>query len=73
MEQNQSLNHSKWECKHHAVSIPKCHRWTLYAQLDLVDGRRLAEALLREPLTEVRLDEVDVFLCQGHDGGSING
>jgi hypothetical protein len=33
MEQNQSLSHSKWECKHHAVSIPKCRRRTLYAQL----------------------------------------
>jgi putative transposase len=28
-----SLNHSKWECKYHAVFIPKCPRKTLYVEL----------------------------------------
>ena len=33
MEDYQSLNHTKWECKYHVVFIPKCRRRTLYAQL----------------------------------------
>jgi len=36
------------------------------AQLDLIDRRRLAERLLREPTAEVVFDELDVFLRQGH-------
>lgn len=26
MDEQQSLNHSKWECKYHVVFIPKCRR-----------------------------------------------
>jgi putative transposase len=33
MDDYQSLNHTKWECKYHVVFIPKCRRRTLYAQL----------------------------------------
>ena len=29
----QSLSHSKWECKYHIVCIPKCRRRVLYEQL----------------------------------------
>lgn len=29
----QSLNHTKWECKYHVVFIPKCRRKTLYKEL----------------------------------------
>ena len=46
MDEQQSLNHSKWECKYHVVFIPKCRRKTLYAQLRRYLGevfRRLAE------------------------------
>ena len=46
MDELQSLNHSKWECKYHVVFIPKCRRKTLYAQLRRHLGevfRRLAE------------------------------
>jgi putative transposase len=45
-EQQQSLNHSKWERKYHVVFIPKCRRKTLYAQLRRYLGevfRKLAE------------------------------
>ena len=34
------------------------------AQPDLVDGRRLAEGLLGQPLAKVVFDELDVFLCE---------
>src|SRR4029077_14889167 len=46
MDEQQSLNHSKWECKYHVVFIPKCLRKTLYAQLRRYLGevfRKLAE------------------------------
>jgi putative transposase len=46
VDEQQSLNHSKWECKYHVVFIPKCRRKTLYAQLRRHLGevfRRLAE------------------------------
>ena len=33
MDDLQSLNHTKWECKYHVVFIPKCRRRTLYVQL----------------------------------------
>src|SRR4051794_20528525 len=39
MDESQSLNHTKWECKYHVVFIPKCRRRTLYVQL----RRRLGE------------------------------
>jgi putative transposase len=29
----QSLNHTKWECKYHVVFIPKCRRKTLHKEL----------------------------------------
>lgn len=33
MDENESLSHSKWECKYHIVFIPKCRRRTLYKAL----------------------------------------
>ncbi len=33
MDEAESLSHSKWACKYHAVFIPKCRRKTLYEQL----------------------------------------
>ena len=46
MDEYQSLNHTKWECKYHVVFIPKCRRRILYTQLRQYLGevfRRLAE------------------------------
>lgn len=33
MDDNHSLNHTKWECKYHVVFIPKYRRKALYAEL----------------------------------------
>ena len=33
MEEYETLNHSKWECKYHVVFIPKCRRKVLYVEL----------------------------------------
>jgi len=41
MDDLQSLNHTKWECKYHVVFIPKCRRRILYVQL----RQRLGEVL----------------------------
>ena len=46
MDELESLNHSKWECKYHVVFIPKCRRKTRYVQLRQYLGgvfRKLAE------------------------------
>jgi hypothetical protein len=40
------------------------------AQLDLVGRRRLAETLLGQPLTEVGLDELDIFTWRGSWSGN---
>ena len=33
MDEMESLSHTNWECKYHAVFIPKCRRKTLYGEL----------------------------------------
>ena len=33
MDENESLNHTKWECKYPVVFIPICRRKTLYMEL----------------------------------------
>jgi putative transposase len=33
MDELESLSHTKWECKHHVVFIPKCRRKVLYQEL----------------------------------------
>ena len=33
MEQYESLNHTKWECKYHVVFIPKCRRRTIFGAI----------------------------------------
>ena len=46
MDEQGSLNPTKWECKYHVVFIPKCRRKTLYHELRRHLGevfRRLAE------------------------------
>lgn len=46
MDEYESLNPTKWECKYHVVFIPKCRRKTLSLQLRQYRGevfRRLAE------------------------------
>ena len=46
MDEYQSLNHTKWECKYHVVFIPKCRRKSLYHELrrHLIEVfRRLAQ------------------------------
>ena len=46
MDEFESLNHTKWDCKYHVVFIPKCRRRTIYGDLRPHLGevfRKLAE------------------------------
>ncbi|MBI4819837.1 MAG: IS200/IS605 family transposase [Deltaproteobacteria bacterium] len=33
MDEAETLNHTKWDCKYHVVFIPKCRRKVLYGEL----------------------------------------
>lgn len=58
MDEYESLNHTKWDCKYHVVFIPKCRRKTLYVQLRRYLGEvfhRLAEQ------KESRIEESDLM------------
>jgi putative transposase len=56
MDEYQSLNHTRWECKYHVVFIPKYRRKALFEQL-----RRNLGPIFRS-LTEQRESEVQ----EGH-------
>ena len=46
MDAYETLNHTTWDCKYHAVLIPKCRRKTIYTNLRPLLGevfRRLAQ------------------------------
>ncbi len=49
----QSLNHTKWECEYHVVFIPKCRRKAMYKEL----GRHLGEVF--RSLTEQKESRVE--------------
>jgi putative transposase len=51
MEDEQSLRHTRWECKYHVVWIPKYRRKTLYGQLRKYLGEVMKKlAIQRESL-----------------------
>jgi len=43
MDDNQSLSHTRWECKYHVVFISKCRRKVLYGHIRKELGKVLAE------------------------------
>ena len=44
MDKEESLSHTRWECKYHVVFIPKMRRKTLYGQLRKHLGGGIAQA-----------------------------
>ena len=66
MEDYQSLNHTKWDCKYHVVWIPKCRKKVLYGQLRKELGPVLRELgrRMESEVIEGKLmsDHVDVLL-----------
>ena len=69
MDQFESLNHTKWDCKYHVVFIPKYRRRALYGELKRHLGtifRQLAEQ------RESRIEEghlMPVARQSGWEGG----
>lgn len=54
MDENESLSHTKWDCKYHVVFIPKCRGKVLYGQL----RRNLGEVFRRlAAQRECRIEE----------------
>ena len=63
MDEQGSLNHTKWECKYHGVFMPKCRRKTLYKELRRYWGevfRRWAKQ------KESRIEEGHLMADHGH-------
>lgn len=54
MDEFESLNHSKWECKYHVVFIPKCRRRTLYEELRKYLGEMIRKLVIQK---ESRVEE----------------
>ena len=48
MDDQESLSHTKWDCKYHVVFIPKCRRKTLYAELRKYLGEVFRSLLRRK-------------------------
>ena len=83
MDQFESLNHTKWDCKYHVVFIPKYRRKVLYGELKRHLGlvfRQLAEQ--RESRVEeghLMHDHVHMLLAippkyaVSHSGGRVVG
>jgi len=61
MDKNESLSHTKWDCKYHVVFIPKCRWKTLYEQLRRHLGEVFRELASRD---ESRIEEG--HLMPGH-------
>jgi putative transposase len=65
MNNDLSLNHSRWECKYHVVWIPKYRRKTLYGQLRQYLGqvfKELAISRESEVLEGHMLDHVHMLI-----------
>jgi putative transposase len=61
MDEYESLNHTRWECKYHVVFIPKCRRKTLYLEL-----RKHLGELFRKLATqkESKIEEGHLFVAR---------
>jgi putative transposase len=61
MEDYQSLNHTKWDCKYHVVWIPKCRKKVLYGQL-----RKELGPVLRELARRMESEVIEGKLMSDH-------
>ena len=61
MNEYQSLNHTKWECKYHVVWIPKCRKKALYGQL-----RKQLGPVLKELAQQKESEIVEGHLVADH-------
>ena len=61
MDKLESLSHTAWDCKYHAIFIPKCRRRTLYGQL-----RRHLGEVLRKLAAQKESEIVEGHLMPDH-------
>ena len=61
MNSEQSLCHTKWECKYHVVWIPKCRKKVLYGQL-----RKHLGTLLKELARQQGCEILEGHLMSDH-------
>ena len=78
MQVQESLKHTKWECKYHVVFIPKYRRKVLYQQLRRDLGEMFRELcrhkecqvveghLMGGPCAYAGVDTAEVFGVAGH-------
>ena len=58
---NNSLAHTKWECKYHIVFAPKFRRQVIYGRLKVDIGK-----ILRELCSRKGIDIIEAELCSDH-------
>ncbi len=58
---NNSLAHTKWECKYHIVFAPKFRRQVIYGRLKVDIGK-----ILRELCSRKEIDIIEAELCSDH-------
>ena len=63
MDNIESLNHTKWDCKYHSVFIPKGRRKVLYGQLRKDLGAVFRELALHK---ESRIEEGHLMVDHVH-------
>jgi len=58
---NNSLSHTKWNCKYHIVFCPKYRRQVIYGQLRAVIGK-----ILRQLCAYIRVEIIEAEACRDH-------
>ncbi len=75
MNEYQSLNHTKWECKYHIVWIPKYRKKKLYTELRRLLGEVLnvvADDKLPERQFIIGVDTPDAMFSHDSPRSSLN-
>ena len=61
MNDNNSLSHSKWNCKYHIVFAPKYRRQVIYGQIKADIGR-----ILRQLCEQKKVNIIEAEACPDH-------
>ena len=58
---NQSLSHTKWNCKYHIVFAPKYRRQEIYRQIKVDIGK-----MLRQLCEMKKVERIEAEACPDH-------
>lgn len=61
MSKDQSLSHTRWNCKYHIVFIPKCRRKIIYGQL-----RKDIGSIIRKLCEREEVEIIEAHACIDH-------